>query len=155
MSKEDNNKPSDNKDIDKKVGTNKIDDKEAQKQAKENEGAEKKKVEESGEWYLKALQIVYASKLTAFQKIYSEYMKILRYHVRTATGSLGDESNFTEDDKKEIIQCMKDYIAAGDDADKKNDAANRMIAIYKSRNVVIDAHDVQSIVNSNKAQLSK
>lgn len=154
-SKEDNNKPSDNKDIDKKVGTNKIDDKEAQKQAKENEGAEKKKVEESGEWYLKALQIVYAAKLTAFQKIYSEYMKILRYHVRTATGSLGDESNFTEDDKKDIIQCMKDYIAAGDDADKKNDAANRMIAIYKSRNVVIDAHDVQSIVNSNKAQLSK
>lgn len=154
-SKEDNNKPSENKDIDKKVSHDKIDsDKEAERQAKENQGAEKTKVEEAGSWYLKALQTVYSSKLTAFEKIYSEYMKILRHHVRTATGSLGDETKFTKDDKEEIIQCMKDYLNAGDDKDKRTNAANRMIRIYKSRDMVIDMHDVQNIVNSNKGQLT-
>ena len=82
-------------------------------------------------------------------------MKILRYHVRTATGSMGDSSNFSEEDKKEIIKCMKDYDAAGNDDDKKTEAANRMIAIYKQRGMVIDAHDVQNLVNSNRSNLQK
>lgn len=150
-----NDKPTDNKDIDKKVSSDKFDDNEAKKQAAENKDAEKSKVEETGKWYLSALQTVYAAKLTAFQQIYKEYMKILRYHVRTATGSMGDSSNFSEEDKKEIIKCMKDYDAAGDDDDKKTEAANRMIAIYKQRGMVIDAHDVQNLVSSNRANLQK
>lgn len=144
------NKAEQNKDLDKKVGS---DDKgkDAETQAKENKGAESKKVEETATWYLNTIKTISTAKITAFQQIYKEYMKILRYHVQKATGSLGSASKFTEDDTKEIKQAMQDYAKGNEEAKKA--AANKIINIYKSKNMVIDAHDVQTLVDKNKGSL--
>lgn len=126
--------------------------KDAEQQAKENKNADSKKVEETATWYLNTLKTICSAKITAFQKIYKEYMKILRYHVSKATGSLGTTSNFTDDDKKAITDAMKEYKNAKDENGKTN-AANKIINIYKSKNIVIDAHDVQNLVNKNANKL--
>lgn len=144
------NKAKENENLDKDV---KSDDKgkEAETQAKENTGAESKKVQETADWYLKTIRTICTAKITAFQKIYSEYMKILRYHVQKATGSMGSASKFSEDDTKQIKSAMQDYVK-GDDVAKKT-AADKIINIYKSKGMVIDAHDVQTLVEKNKGSL--
>lgn len=144
------NKTEKNNNLEKDV---KSDDKgkDAETQAKENQGAESKKVSETADWYLATIKTITTAKITAFQKIYSEYMKILRYHVQKATGSMGSASKFTEDDIKEIKSAMQDYIKGNEDGKKV--AANKIISIYKSKNMVIDAHDVQTLVEKNKGSL--
>lgn len=148
--KEDN-KAEDNKDLKDKVKSD-AKTKDAKTQAEENKDSDKKKIEETADWYLKSIQTVCASKITAFQKIYSEYMKILRYHVNQATGSMGKTSNFKEDDINSIKDAMKEYKNAKSD-EERTTAANKIINIYKSRNMVIDAHDVQKLVEKNSAAL--
>lgn len=144
------NKAEKNNNLEKDV---KSDDKgkDAETQAKENQGAESKKVSETADWYLATIKTITTAKITAFQKIYSEYMKILRYHVQKATGSMGSASKFTEDDVKEIKSAMQDYIKGNEDGKKA--AANKIISIYKSKNMVIDDHDVQTLVEKNKGSL--
>ena len=143
-----------NKDLKDKVKSDEIKDtdKEAKKQAEENKNGDKKKIEETADWYMKTIQTVCTAKITAFQKIYSEYMKILRYHVKQATGSLGKTSSFKDDDVNSIKDAMKEYKNAKTDEDK-NKAAQKIIDIYKSKNMVIDAHDVQKLVEKNAAAL--
>lgn len=145
------NKATDNANLEKDVKSDdkgKTDD----QQAKENKNTEAKKVEETAKWYLNTIKTVCTAKITAFQKIYSEYMKILRYHVKAATGSLGNASNFTEEDQKNIRAAMKEYNEAKDNNSKKA-AEDKIINIYKSKNMVIDAHDVQTLVDKNKNNL--
>lgn len=141
----------DNKDLKDKVKSDEK-GKDAETQAKENKDGDKQKIEETADWYLKSIQTVCAAKITAFQKIYSEYMKILRYHVSQATGSMGSTSNFKEDDINNIKDAMKEYKNAKSE-DEKSAAANKIINIYKSRNMVIDAHDVQKLVEKNAGAL--
>lgn len=142
-----------NKDIADKVKQDPDDKgKDADTQAKENQGAEAKKIKETADWYLKALQTVCTAKITSFQRIYTEYMKILRYHVSQATGSMGSTTKFTEEDVNNIKSAMKEYKDAKDEAGKKS-AADKIISIYKSRQMVIDAHDVQNLVNKNASKL--
>lgn len=144
------NKAKENENLDKDV---KSDDKgkDAETQAKENKGSDSKKVQETATWYLNTIRTITTAKITAFQKIYSEYMKILRYHVQQATGSMGNASKFSEDDTKQIKSAMQDYLK-GDDSAKKT-AADKIISIYKSKGMVIDAHDVQTLVEKNKGSL--
>lgn len=123
----------------------------AEKQAKENANADAKKVEETAKWYLKALQTVCTAKITSYQKIYSEYMKILRYHVRAATGSMGSTSKFDENDIKNLKDAMKEH--KNGDKDAQANASKKIISIYKSKNMVIDDHDVQNLVNQNAGNL--
>ena len=143
-----------NKDLKDKVKSDEIKDtdKEAKKQADENKDGDKKKIEETADWYLKTIQTVCTAKITAFQKIYSEYMKILRYHVKEATGSLGKASSFTDDEVNNIKAAMKEYKNAKTKEDE-NKAAQKIIDIYKSRHMTIDAHDVQKLVEKNAAAL--
>lgn len=126
--------------------------KDDKQQAEENKDADYKKVEETATWYLNTLKTICSAKITAFQKIYKEYMKILRYHVSKATGSLGTASKFTDDDEKSITNAMKEYKNANDD-NGRTTAANKIINIYKSKNIVIDAHDVQNLVKKNEGKL--
>lgn len=147
-------KAKDNKDLDKKV---KSDDKsvDADKQAKDvkNQGVDKTKVESAVKDYINTIRTIQVTaKITAFEKIYSEYMKILRYHVQKATGSMGSTSKFTEDDVKNITNAMKEYKNAKDQ-NAKDTAAEKIISIYKSNNMVIDNRDVESLVNKNKDKL--
>lgn len=142
------NKAEKNANLEKDVKSDDKDTKDAKTQADENKNSDAKKVEETADWYLKALRIVATAKITAFQKIYSEYMKILRYHVRNATGSMGNASKFTEDDVKQLKDAMKEY-QKGD----KEVATNKIINIYKSKNMVIDDHDVQKLVDQNAKNL--
>ena len=120
-------------------------------QAEKNTNSDAKKVEETANWYLNALRTVATARITAFQKIYSEYMKILRYHVRKATGSMGNASKFTPEDEKAITAAMKEHLNGDDNAKKA--AENKIINIYKSKGMVIDAHDVQNLVSRNKSAL--
>lgn len=126
--------------------------KNAETQAKENSNAEAKKVEEAGKAYLNTIKAINLAKITAFERIYKEYMKILRYHVRKATGSMGSTSNFDENDVNELKEAMKQYATAKDDQ-AKDAARDKIINIYKSRKISIDARDVQNIVNKNAKAL--
>lgn len=144
-----------NNDIADKVQTKKDPDdkaKDAEAQAKENQGAEAKKIKETADAYLKALQVVFTAKITSFQKIYTEYMKILRYHVSQATGSMGSTTKFTEEDQKNIKAAMKEYKDAKDKEGRES-ATNKIKAIYKSKQIVIDDRDVQNLVEKNASKL--
>lgn len=144
-------KAKENNNLDKDV---KSDDKgkDEKTQAAENKNGDSKKIEETGKWYLNTIRTITTAKITAFQKIYSEYMKILRYHVKQATGSLGNASKFSEEDVTNIKNSMKEYNNAKND-EERNAAADKIIGIYKSKNMVIDRHDVQTLVNNNKNNL--
>lgn len=131
------------KDVELKTDTQKSDD-----EQKDIENAEYKKVKDTADWYLNAINTINLAKITAFQKIYSEYMKILKYHVRKATGSMGSTSNFTEDDKKQVLQIVKDYKDAK--SSKEQDAAKeRLIELYRSRKVGIDMYQAKTIIEKN------
>lgn len=135
----------------KKQVKNDTNGEDAKKQAEDNKNSDTKKVEETATWYLSALRTVCTAKITAFQKIYSEYMKILRYHVSQATGDMGSTSKFDENDVKEIEQAMKDYLKGDDKA--KDAAAQKIIDKYKSKNMVLDRHAVDNLISKNKAKL--
>lgn len=145
--------PKENKNLKDDVKSDETQGKSDEEQAKENQNAESKKVEETAKWYLSALSTVCRAKITAFQKIYKEYMKILRYHVAQATGSMGTTAKFTEDDRKEIKEIIKSYRDAEND-EGKNNAIDRLKSVYKTRQMVIDNHDAKNIIEKNlKANL--
>ena len=126
--------------------------KDAEKQKEENKNSDAKKIEESSTWFLKALQTLCTAKITAFQKIYSEYMTILRYHVSHATGSMGKTGDFSDEDQKEILDELKKYKNASS-KDEKESIGNRIIGIYKAKHMTIDMHDVESLVSKNSKLL--
>lgn len=148
--KPDHNNSEKNKDMDKQV-KKEYDAKDSKTQAEENKNSDAKKVQETADWYLNSLRTVCTAKITAFQKIYTEYMKILRYHVQQATGDMGSSSNFKEEDVKQIEQAMKDYLNGN--KDQKDAAAKKIIDIYKSKNMTLDVHAVDNLVNKNKDKL--
>lgn len=151
-SREDNNK---NKDLDKKVKSH---DKstDADKQAEDinnKQNVDKAKVKSAVTDYINTIKtITVTAKITAFEKIYSEYMKILRYHVSKATGSMGSTSKFSEEDVKSITNAMKEYKNATD-KNQRDNAAKKIIDIYKNNNIVIDYRDVKSLVDKNSKKL--
>lgn len=146
------NKAKENNNLDKDVKSDDKDVKDSKTQATENKNGDAKKIKETANWYLNTIRTISMAKITAFQKIYTEYMKILRYHVQKATGSMGSTSKFTEEDVKNIRDAMKEYNSAKNDEGRKT-AAEKIISIYKSKNMVIDAHDVQTLVDNNKNKL--
>lgn len=138
--------------------------KDADKQAEENRNAEAKKVKEVSEWYINALKDVYTCKITSFQKIYQEYMKILRYHVSHATENMDASTDkFTDNDQKEIIDAMKKWVEADKDTEKnenekkaaKDSAIESIKSAYKSKNIVIDDNDANSLITKNRAKIEK
>lgn len=147
----DNNK-AENNNLEKDVKSDDKDVKDSNKQAEENNKENANKIKETATWYLNTVRTISMAKITAFQMIYKEYMKILRYHVSKATGSMGSASKFSEEDVKNIRNAMKEYKDAKDDNGRKS-AAQKIINIYKSKDMVIDDHDVSSLVDKNKNSL--
>lgn len=119
------------------------------KEIQDNKEADSKKVKAAAKDYINTMSTINMAKITAFQKIYSEYMKILRHHVQLATGSMGNTGKFTEEDVKNLKEAMKEYQTAKD----KSNAESKIISIYKSRGMVIDARDVQNLVANNAKAL--
>lgn len=106
------------------------------------------KLKETANWYLKNLRVALTAKMTAYQKIYSEYMSIIRHHVDIANG----KSNDNQKDQSEVFKAMKEYLNAED----KKSAADKVISAMKAYDGrTIDAHDVEILVNKNKSQLEK
>lgn len=132
--------------------TNKQDDT-TKTEEKPSDNGETKKLEETAGWYLKTARTILTAKITAFQKIYSEYMKILKYHVKMVSGPTQTAGKFTDEDQANIKNAMKEYNDAKDENGKKA-AADKIINIYKSKNMNIDAHDVQTLVSKNQSKLS-
>lgn len=116
---------------------------------KKEESKAGNKAKETGNWYLKNLNIALSAKMTAYQKIYSEYMQIIKHHVKLANGG-GKENN---KDDSEVRNAMKEYLNA-DTEDAKKSATDKIIAAVKRYNGrTIDAHDAVNLVNRNKSKL--
>lgn len=134
---------------DKKDNTTEKDPENKEKQGDDTNNSTKSqdsKAMESAGWYSKNMQIAIGAKLTAMQKIYSEYMKIMRYHVKAVSGGGG----LNEEDEKALRDLMKEYR----DSEDKKPATEKIISFYKSKlGKTIDAHDVENIVNQNKDNL--
>lgn len=144
-SKEDNNKDQSNN-ADK-------DPEDKEQDNKEEKSSNNKKAEETANWHIKAYQTVIGARLTAMQRIYSEYMKIIRYHVK-ALENPGDANS--DEHSKNLKPLLKEYLDAGDDNDKKKAASDKIISYFKSKmSKTIDAHDVQILVNKNLSKLRK
>lgn len=155
-----NTKPSDqNAKDDSKLDTNvpKEDDKTKDnntsnpedKKEENKENTSNKKAEDAANLYLKTMQIAIGAKLTAIQRIYSEYMKIIRYHVKSINGNGEDGANHSE----ALKPMMKEYLNAKDDKEKEA-AGKKIIDYYKTKmNNTIDMKDVENLVNKNKDKL--
>lgn len=119
---------------------------------KEETKSDNSKAKETGNWYLKNLNIALAAKMTAYQKIYSEYMGIIKHHVKLANGE-GEET--TNKDDSQVRNAMKEYLDA-DSEDAKKSAIDKIISAMKAYNgKTIDAHDAVNLANKNKAALGK
>lgn len=119
---------------------------------KEENKSSNNKAKETGNWYLKNLNIALAAKMTAYQKIYSEYMGIIKHHVKLANGE-GEET--TNKDDSQVRNAMKEYLDA-DSEDAKKSAIDKIISAMKAYNgKTIDAHDAVNLANKNKAALGK
>lgn len=115
---------------------------------KENKSDEGKKIEETAAWYIQDTQIAIAAKITAMQKIYSEYMKIIRYHVNIIEGNSGKNNKPENDDK--LNSLLKEFKDAKSSDDRKA-ATNKIIDYFKTaKGKTIDAHEVQSMADSVK-----
>ena len=115
-------------------------------ETKEKQSTENKKAEETASWYIQSVQVAIAAKITAMQKIYSEYMKIIRYHVGVIEGKSEDKP---EDDGK-LKSLLKEFKNAKSSDDRKA-ASNKIIDYFKtSKGKTIDAHEVQSMADSVK-----
>lgn len=115
-------------------------------ETKEKQSTENKKAEETASWYIQSVQVAIAAKITAMQKIYSEYMKIIRYHVGVIEGKSEDKP---EDDGK-LKSLLKEFKNAKSSDDRKA-ASNKIIDYFKtSKGKTIDAHEVQSMADNVK-----
>lgn len=128
----------------------------AKKQAEENKDAEAKKVKETAEWYIQSLKDLYAAKITSFQRIYQEYMKILRYHVKRATKNKDASVNdFSDEDQKQITDAMKEYVTAKKEGKDTKSAVRKIKNVYTSKNLQIDDHDVETLIKKNQSKIEK
>ena len=128
----------------------------AKKQAEENKDKEAKKVNEVCGWYVDALKDLYTCKITSFQKIYKEYMKILRYHVKHATSNYdASTEKFTADDQSDIIGYMKDYVNANGDEGKQNAALENIKSAYEAKKMIIDTEQARKLVIKNEDKIKK
>lgn len=93
--------------------------------------------------YLKNLRIAVTAKLTAFQKIFSEYMKIIKYHIKSLLGKVSNEDA--------IKTAMKEYMNA--DENGKEEAANKVIEELKKAGRTITRDQVDTLVEKNKSKL--
>lgn len=109
------------------------------------------KLAETGDWYLKYLRVAIGAKMNAYQTIYTEYMKIIRYHISVVNGEKTDGGDINKDE--EVKKSLKDYLKA--DKDSKESAADKVIALFKKFGRTIDRHDVDTIANKNAAKLDK
>lgn len=126
---------------------NKTDDNTNNNEKKEN--TDSKKAKETGDWYLKNLNIALTAKMTAYQKIYSEYMAIIKHHVNLANG----DGNTENKDDTEVRNAMKEYLNADTDEARKT-ATDKIISAVKNYNgKTIDAHDAANLANKNKGNL--
>lgn len=93
--------------------------------------------------YLKNLRIAITAKLTAFQKIFSEYMKIIKYHVKSLLGKIANED--------EIRNAMKEYMNA--DENNKEAAADKVVEEMKKAGRTITRDQVDGLVKKNAEKL--
>lgn len=139
---EKDNTASDNKE------NNPEDNKNNQKDNPEDNKKDITKIEESANWYLKNLQTAITAKMTAYQKIYTEYMKIIRYHI-----SVVDGKTTNVDNEEEIINGLKEYVKA--DKDSKGSIADKLISILKKSGKNYDRHDIDTLVKQNASILNE
>lgn len=123
---------------------------------KEVEDSKKKadNIEKTCQTYLTAYSTVMSARISAYDKICKEYMKILKYHVKLIINKKAKNgpSSATEQDSNNIRELLKKYRdATGDDKEK---AADDVISYYKTKfGMAINASDVESLVAKNKDKL--
>ena len=93
--------------------------------------------------YLKNLRIAVTAKLTAFQKIFSEYMKIVKYHIKSLLGKVTNE--------EAIRNAMKEYMNA--DEKNKEAAADKVVEELKKAGRTITRDQVDGLVKKNAEKL--
>ena len=132
------------------------DDKEGksdEQQAKENSNEELDKIQAVAKMYIDAASAIFAAKLTAINKIYSEYMKIIKHHVRKATGSKNKIEKLSQQERDTIREYLNDYNKAEADKNEANmkKATKNIIDFYKSKlDMDINSSDVAKLAAKNK-----
>lgn len=129
------------------------DGKSADQQAKENANEELDKIQAVTKMYIDAASAIFTAKLTAVNKIYSEYMKIIKYHVRKATGSKNKIEKLSQSDRDTIRQYLDDYNKAEAEKNEANmkKATQNVINFYKDKlDMDINSTDVAKVAAKNK-----